>query len=125
MLSYYNNTYFSLVNETRFLDKYPFFPSEKTFKPIFHKHPFIIVSTSHFLHNLREQGYRTFDGFIDESYDEEIDMNKRYLKIVKEVKRLCNLNPNELIEFKKGCLEIVEYNFNSMMNKTEFAKKLI
>jgi len=125
MVKFYNNSYFSVVNETHFDNDMPYFPTEKIFKAIFHKHPFVLNSTPEFLKGLRNQGYQTYAPFIDESYDEEYDENLRILKIAEEVKRLCNLHHTELKKFKAGCLEIANYNFKVLMNKKSFLERLL
>lgn len=128
---YYEDTYFSIVTETSF----PFMKfhygdfgpqltdvgrilSEKIFKPIGMKHPFIVVSNYKTLELLRTLGYKTFSPWIDESYDLIKDDAARLLAIAKEAKRLCELNGQELIEFLDNCKEICEYNRNIMMLKT-------
>jgi len=129
--SLYENTYFSLVTETSF----PFVRfhygnfynshtdvgrilSEKIFKPIGMKHPFIVVSNPKTLELLRTLGYKTFSPWIDESYDLIEDDAERLLAIAKETKRLCELNPQELTEFLTNCKEICEYNLKVMQSKT-------
>jgi hypothetical protein len=129
--SFYENTYFSLVTETSF----PFVRfhygnfynshtevgrilSEKIFKPVGLKHPFVVVSNPKTLELLRTLGYKTFSPWIDESYDLIEDDAERLLAIAKEVKRLCELNPDELSEFFINCREICEFNYNVMISKT-------
>ena len=116
---HYENTYFSVVNETNYFKDLGegLFLSEKVFKPILKCHPFIIVSRPYSLVKLRELGYKTFSPYIDESYDNEKDDYKRLLMIVEEVKRLSNLDSNQLNEFLVGLKEIVEYNYNTLINK--------
>ena len=125
MMKYYNDTYFSLITETGYENGLPFHPTEKTFKPILHKHPFVILTMPHYLKNLRDMGYRTFDGIIDESYDNIEDDDERMLAVLAEVKRLCNLNEDELTDFRNKSLEIVEYNFNVLMSKESFLTKIL
>jgi hypothetical protein len=50
----------------------------------------------HYLRNLHNAGFRTFDGIIDESYDEEPDQQKRYAMVYKQMKYLFN-QPQETI----------------------------
>ncbi len=116
---HYENTYFSVVNETNYFKDLGegLFLSEKVFKPILRCHPFIIVSRPHSLVKLRELGYKTFSPYIDESYDNEKDDYKRLFMIVEEVKRLSNLDTNELNQFLTGLKEIVEHNYNLLINK--------
>jgi len=130
---FYSNSYFSVVTETTCLAKGivpgEFTPpgrqiSEKTFKPIGLKHPFILVAPAHTLEILKEIGYKTFSPWIDESYDNETDESARLLMIAKEIKRLCELPPTELTEFLNNVREICNYNFNMLLSKTSFSTKL-
>lgn len=120
MISFYESSYFSVVSETYFFNNNGnrFF-SEKTFKPIIHKHPFLLITSPNSLELLREIGYKTFNPFFDESYDKEYDPYKRMVMIVDEVERLCNLSDTEWhilsIELNKIC----EYNYNVFMNKKD------
>lgn len=125
--TYYENTYFSIVTETlawkeqacggitigRAL-------SEKTFKPILFKHPFLLIALPKALELLRELGYRTFSECIDESYDNEYDDSKRVYMVAKETERLCNLSKSELKDFLKVCREITNHNFEVLKNKQKF-----
>lgn len=81
------DTYFTLEAE---MSTTHFFPTEKTYKPILAGHPFIILSHAGYLARLRDQGFRTFDGVIDESYDLEPDLDLRIQMIAREVHRLCD-----------------------------------
>lgn len=114
---HFNETYFSLVNETFFDYQNVRFLTEKIYKPIMHKHPFLLVSSPYSLELLREQGYETFDGIIDESYDKISDNNKRLNLIIKETERLCNLSQQELKTFCEFCLPIVEHNYRVFFEK--------
>lgn len=121
---FYQNTYFSVVSETNFFTKWPDhnarFMSEKTFKPIAYKHPFIIVSVPKFLEKLRYIGYKTFSPYINESYDQEMNDSLRLIKIVDEIERLSTLNDYELGEFIKSVNCICEYNYNLLMTRSDF-----
>lgn len=128
--SLYENTYFSLVTETSFpfnrfhyghyesaLTEVGRILSEKIFKPIVMRHPFIVVSNPRTLALLHTLGYKTFSPYIDESYDLIDDDAERLMAIGKEVKRLCELNPQELAEFLEKCGEICDYNRKNMLSK--------
>jgi hypothetical protein len=117
--SYLRSTYFSLVSETIYKNNNPRFLTEKIFKPVVFKHPFILISLPNSLELFRSLGYKTFDGIIDERYDLEVDENKRLDMVIEETKRLCNLTSSELEEFKNKCLPIVDHNFEVMMNKNK------
>ena len=90
----------------------PAFPTEKTWKAIFCKKPFIVAAAPYFLKDLKKMGFKSFSPFIDESYDNEEDNNTRIKMIVNESTRICNLPIDEYSEVIKGCTEIVEHNYN-------------
>ena len=118
----YNETYFSVVTETFFFkkerpDDYGRFLSEKTFKPVAMRHPFIIVSTPNFLEKFRELGYKSFSPWINEDYDKENNDATRMMMIVREIERLSNLSPSELEDFLVAMREICEQNYQLFKNK--------
>ena len=90
--------------------------TEKIFKPIVVKKPFIVYGQHNILQSLREQGFRTFDGIINESYDLIVDSNKRRLAIVQELVRINQLFDNKFHELVEQCKEICEYNYNVYLN---------
>jgi hypothetical protein len=128
-LYYFKNSYYSLVTETLFYkDKIDPFSkiyeygtafSEKIYKPIVVKHPFIIVSTPNFLKELRNLGFKTFAPYIDESYDTEHNDEKRLDMIVDEVYRLSRFTDEKWIEWQINIKDIVEYNYNVYKNMTD------
>jgi hypothetical protein len=134
-LKYFENSYFSIITETVFYDmlskqstfysllldsEHCVFPTEKTYKAIGMKHPFIVVSTDGFLKEIRKQGYKTFSPYIDESYDTIVDDKARLAAIVNEVKRLSSMSEEELIELTHCFKDIVEHNYDVFKNQTDF-----
>ena len=91
--------------------------TEKIFKPIFSKRPFILVAAPGNLAYLKSYGFRTFDRWIDESYDNEKDHQTRLEKITVEVEKLCNLSPTDLKKMHQEMREILEFNFNHFYGK--------
>jgi hypothetical protein len=121
---YYLNTYFSIVNETTFhtkpgYDGVPFL-SEKIFKCIAMKHPFVLVTAPNSLQYLKKLGYKTFETIIDESYDTITKDDERMFAIIREVQRLCNLKDQDLNDFLTEALKICDYNYQILKNKVEF-----
>lgn len=88
--------------------------TEKIFKPIVHRRPFILVGAPGNLAYLKSYGFKTFDRWIDESYDNEKDPAKRIEMIVDELKKLCNLSPDDLKLMYEEMKEILDYNFNHL-----------
>ncbi len=64
------------------------FLTEKTFKPIKHCQPFVIVGACGSIQHLRNMGYRTFDTVIDHSYDSIEDNTKRWDAVCIEMERI-------------------------------------
>ena len=116
----YEDSYFSLVSETNFFGRTGRFLTEKTFKPIAYKHPFILLCDPYSLKLLKQLGYKTFHPFIDESYDNEPNDTKRMKMILNEVNRLSNLSKSELFEFIDNVKEITNHNYNVLVNKQKF-----
>lgn len=84
---YHDNSYCNIVIETHFdVDQSKgVFLTEKTFKPIKHGQLFFIAGPNGSLQLLRDLGYRVFDGILDNSYDQEPDHTKRWLKLSKAI----------------------------------------
>jgi hypothetical protein len=131
-LPMYENSYFSLITETAAYKGYSDdgftgagrILSEKTFKAIVNQHPFILVAMPRSLEELHDLGYKTFSPWIDESYDQEEDDVKRTFMIMREVKKLCNLDPDELKGFLQFAKEIVVYNYNLLVSKNKWTYPL-
>ena len=77
---YYLNTFCSIVYEALWSEKVVF-PTEKLNKCLMVGHPFVIVSTPRYLANIKKIGFKTFDQWWDESYDDEVDDSKRFKKL--------------------------------------------
>lgn len=86
--------------------------TEKVFKPIVAKRPFFLVAAPGNLAYLKSYGFKTFDHWIDESYDLETDHYVRIEKITAELVRLCAMSQPELVQMHKEMQEVLEYNFN-------------
>lgn len=85
--------------------------TEKTFKAICLKMPFIIVGTQGSLSYLRSYGFRTFDSIWDESYDDEVDDILRIEKIASLLSSLDKLPLNSKQQLFEQCQEIIEHNY--------------
>ena len=126
--AYYSNSYFSLVTETFFFNTPRFGPldyeeqsvffSEKIFKPIIGKHPFIQLNRPHALGYLRKIGYKTFHPYINESYDTIENDEERLVAIVAEVERLSKQTPEQWIEWQRNVAPVVEHNYKTITSKS-------
>lgn len=110
-LEFNQSALWHIVSETVFYyDKLHL--TEKIFKPIVSKRPFILVAAPGNLAYLKKYGFRTFDQWIDESYDDEKDHQRRLEKITVEIEKLCKLSPADLKKMHLEMREILEFNFN-------------
>jgi len=66
--------------------------TEKILRPIACAKPFLLVSTVGALQYLKDYGFETFDGLIDESYDEISDPLPRLRAIASEMSRISRLS---------------------------------
>lgn len=107
--SHYSDSYCNIVLETHFdADQSGgAFLTEKTFKPIKHAQPFIVVGAPGSLQALRKLGYRTFDHCIDNSYDNETDNTRRWIKIKQAIKKI---KEQDLSDWFSQCVDDINHN---------------
>jgi nucleoside-diphosphate-sugar epimerase len=107
----YESTFISVITET-LIDTSILFMSEKIWKPIVAGQPFILLGNLRTLSYLKEQGFKTFDKWIDESYDLEPDHHKKIEKIVNELNKFKTKTIEELIEIRKEMYDVCLFNRN-------------
>jgi hypothetical protein len=112
---FYEKSFISIVSETYF-DNNILHLTEKTFKPMIYKHPFIILGPSNFLLKLKELGFKTFDNVWDESYDQTHDHRERFHRIIQLVESISKKTFEEKKELLVKCLPSIEHNFNLLKN---------
>ena len=109
------DSYFYLCTET-YMDQDGYESiTEKIAKPIANGLPFLFASFPGVLRKLRELGFRTFNGFIDESYDLEPDATKRMVMIGNEVARLCALPKGVIHEWYHSQQETLIHNQQNLL----------
>ena len=84
--------------------------TEKTFKPLAMGHPILLCGNKGSLKRLREQGFRTFAPFVDESYDDIEDGPSRIHRVHAEMLRLSALSNGEFAEGMASLRDIVIHN---------------
>lgn len=108
MKDWYSDTYINLVTETFFGNNV--FLSEKIFKPLSNLQPFIVLGDYKTLAELKRLGFKTFEPFIDESYDLEINPKERIKKIEIEIEKLKNKSIEEIHNWYYSIKDILLYN---------------
>lgn len=90
----YVSTGIEVVLETLF-DDTRWHLTEKTLRPIACGKPFILAGTAGSLQYLRNYGFETFNGLIDEDYDTITDPKERLQAIVAEMQRISSMSVND------------------------------
>ena len=90
--------------------------TEKILRPIACGKPFILAATAGSLQYLRNYGFETFDGLIDESYDAILDSGARLDAIVKEMKRIAALDSDAKLSLYVKLHEISQRNRRQFFN---------
>jgi len=118
-ISVYNKSAYSIITETNAYNTFSFF-TEKTAKPILGRRLFIVFNGQYFLRNLRQLGFKTFDGIIDESYDNEPDAQRRWQMALDVASWLSEQNQSEIFQKIKPITEhnfqLINTNWNQILN---------
>jgi hypothetical protein len=84
--------------------------TEKIFKPIFMKQPFVLLGPVGNLEYLKSHGFQTFDRWWDESYDKISDPVVRLQAVVSVIDQICALTLNELGALLEEMAPVLEHN---------------
>ena len=113
----HTTSYFDICFESFFYDESETLSlTEKIFKPIINFQPFIFFTTKGTLQLMRDLGFKTFEPFIDESYDQQMDNNKRLLQAYEQVKRLCKMSKEEIHNWYWSMEEILIHNHKHLLS---------
>ena len=88
--------------------------TEKIFKPIVAQRPFMLAAAPGNLAYLKSYGFKTFDQWIDESYDTIADPDQRLQAMVDQTQRLCAMSRSELQQMHREMQPVLEHNFNHL-----------
>jgi hypothetical protein len=105
----YSCTAIEVVLETLF-DDTRLHLTEKTLRPIACGRPFILMATHGSLQYLKDYGFRTFDGLIDETYDTIQDPRARLQAVINEMSRIAALDWLDKLNLWSRLYEIANYN---------------
>jgi hypothetical protein len=109
------DTFVTVISEAHCADSdQTMFLSEKTFKLIACRHPFMFLGNKDSLKMMRKIGYKTFDGFIDEGYD-SLPTHERLEYLIESIRKVDNIENK--IEWFKSMENIIEHNYNTLISK--------
>ena len=123
----YKNSYFNILTESYFIESQIFFNShhkklvdfslnERNILPINAYQPFIAMNGQGHMKGLRDLGFKTFHPYIDESYDDVVNVHKRFNMIKQEINKLCSMSKQEIHDWYWSMEEIYKHNFNHLHN---------
>lgn len=95
--------------------------TEKTYKPIIMRKPFLVFGSSEVMKQLQSEGFKTFHPYIDEHYvhiEDSYPIVKVWM-IVAELDRLLKLPENEFNHLMTELQDITEYNFQRFLQLAE------
>jgi hypothetical protein len=107
----YTNSFVDVINETRFAQPTANF-SEKVFQAIQYQKPFIVVGPPKTLEYIRSMGFKTFNDYWDESYDDEPHHGERLAKIFDVLEKIIHTPKDELSKMYDDMRSMLAHNIN-------------
>jgi hypothetical protein len=87
--------------------------TEKAFKPMLYKKPFIILGPRYIHQSLKNIGFKLYDELFDYSFDDK-PYKERLDSIVTQIKEILKIPTLELIDKCKDLSEKIEYNYKAL-----------
>ena len=117
----YKKSFLYVVSESVFA--VPFgYACDKTLTAIKCMRPFVLVSPPHSLEYLHAMGFKTFGEYWDESYDQETDHEKRFIKVLDIIKKISTMSIQECQNMCKDMESILLHNNKNIVNMLSFKK---
>ena len=116
ILPYYNSIFMDIVCET-WHEGQCFLPNEKTGRPIIARTPFIAYAGKDFLKNLKRLGFKTFDRWWSEEYDNHEGV-QRIQYMLKEIKKISMYPVDRLQEIHQEMTPTLQHNYETIKSLT-------
>jgi hypothetical protein len=116
ILQYYNNIFVDVIHETFVRDEVCF-ATEKTWRTVLARRPFITMGGRHHLANLRKLGFQTFNNIWDEGYD-DYGMQWRVREILKLIDTIGTWPVEKMQHVLQEMQPILDHNYNVFMTLT-------
>ena len=116
ILPYYNSIFMDIVCET-WHEGQCFLPNEKTGRPIIARTPFIAYAGKDFLKNLKRLGFKTFDRWWSEEYDNHEGV-QRIQYMLKEIKKISMYPVDRLQEIHQEMTTTLQHNYETIKSLT-------
>ena len=113
LLKYYPQFFVEIVNLT-FFSGNTFYVDEKIWRPMLALTPFMVQGSQNLILNLHRLGFKTFDNWWDEGYNQDPD-NCQVPCILDNVKQLSTLTVAQLKDMYAEMMPTLEHNYNRLM----------
>jgi hypothetical protein len=111
---WYQNIFVDIICETWYQGT-NFYITEKFWRAVATKTPFIIHGAQHIITNLHKLGFKTFHEFWDEGYQEDPSYYN-IIGIKDTIKHIANQPPEEIHWMYYNMQEILDHNYEVFMN---------
>jgi hypothetical protein len=112
-LPLYFNSYFDVVTFSKY-ETNDVYIDEKLYRSFVCFKPFIIIAQPYTLKILRGWGFKTFEKFIDESYDNEKDNDKRIKMVFDEIDKISKMRVEEVDTLYNRMKSVLDYNYTHL-----------
>ena len=113
---HYRNSFISIVMCAFPFEKNAYHLHSSTFNPIYCGHPIIQFGPHKSLEIMKQYGFKTFNKWWDESYDDEKDDWKRLKMIMDLALKISNMDNNILLGMYKNMKDVLQHNINVIEN---------
>ena len=112
----YHNFFVEIICET-YCQGTTFYPTEKLWRPIALKTPFIVQGPKNYYHNLHKMGFKTFSNWWDEGFTND-DYNYQPMEIFRILHQLASLSVTELEGLYIDMQTTLDHNYQRLMSLT-------
>jgi hypothetical protein len=102
--------------------------TEKTYKVLAQHRPFVVFGDTNILKKLKDQGFKTFDKYCDESYDTIADPKEKSYKASEAIKQLvesCKKYPDEIDSICRHNQEVFFSQERHANNLAKFGQRFL
>jgi len=118
LLKFYQESFCEIITETRFAQPTANF-SEKILQAIRYRTPFIVLGPPNVLKYLKTFGFKTFDKFWNEDYDDCLNHEERIIKILNIINDIEKYNMDQLDNLYRDMYDILDHNYKNLKNMYE------
>jgi hypothetical protein len=118
----------NMILETTIRDTNHAYLTEKTFKVLAHRRPFVLFGDTNSLKKLQAQGFLTFDKYCDTSYDtiaDPVEKGQRIVEATKQLVESCKRYPDEIDDICRHNQELFFKDQRHADNLARFGRKIL